>query len=405
MSTIYSNGNVKTKLKEPTTYNENVSCEFRITEPCLPNIRLIDVGAKSGVNGEYNKLLGAYGIIKSIFLYQGQNKLDGCPNVQHFLAFKQYNKSNSVNRNIKRLLVRNQMGFKLDQVGALTDAPLIVNQSGTTDALTALAHIHLNQYLPLLDQLTVLDPAVFQNLRLVIEFNTDSQAFGDKPPASFDTRRPRLIMDCLQPGSYNPNPSNIQWNAIEQDRFVIPANAKNAAQDSVPTTAKLNGFNSKMVSRILVCKTYQNKALNATGGNAIGFGPYASFAQGAEKIQVVCNGVQLLPRNGVDGPNKMLSMLHDTWGECNTMPGGNTLGIVGSTAKLNAELRTYQGQQSYFGMFLNQRVKDLQFNYSRQAFIDTGTATPTNEALDCLVYAEISKSLLIQGNQVNILYN
>ena len=404
MSTIYSNGNVKTKLKEPTTYNENVSCEFRITEPCLPNIRLIDIGAKSGVNGEYNKLLGAYGIIKSIFLYQGQNKLDGCPNVQHFMAFKQYNKSNSVNRNIKRLLVRNQMGFKLDQTDVLTDLPLIVNQSGTTDALTALSHIHLNQYLPLLDQLTVLDPAVFQNLRLVIEFNTDSQAFGDKPPASFNSRRPRLIMDCLQEGSFNPNPSSVQWNAIEQDRFVIPALAKNAASTDSLTSVKLNGFNSKMVSRILMCKTYQNKTLNATGGNCIGFGPYASFAQSNEKIQVVVNGVQQLPRNGVDGPNKMLSMLHDTWGECDTMPGGNTLGIA-TPAKLNTQLQSYQGQQSYFGMFLNQRVKDLQFNYSRNGFIDTGTATPTNEAMDCLVYAEISKTLLIQGQTINTLYN
>lgn len=404
MTTIYSNGNVKTKLKEPTTYNENVSCEFRITEACLPNLRLIDIGAKSAVNGQYNKLLGAYGLIKSIFLYQGQLKLDGCPNVQHFLAFKQYNKSNSVNRNIKRLLVRNQMGFKVAEDDVLVDAPIIENQSGTTDLLTALSHIHLNQYLPLLDKLTVLDPAVFQNLRVVIEFNTDSQAFGDKPPATFNTIRPRLVMDCLQEGQYNANPSSIQWNAIEQDRFVVPALAKDAVTVDSPTTAKLNGFNSKMVSRILLVKTYQNKTLNATGGNCIGFGPYASFAQSNEKIQVVVNGVQQLPRNGVDGPNKMLSMLHDTWGECNTMPGGNTLGIA-TVAKLNAQLRTYQGQMSYFGMFLNQRVKDLQFNYSRNGFIDTATATPTNEAMDCLVYGEVSKTLLIQGNQINTLYN
>ena len=86
------------------------------------------------------------------------------------------------------------------------------------------------------------------------------------------------------------------------------------------------------------------------------------------------------------------------------MPGGNTLGIA-TPAKLNTQLQSYQGQQSYFGMFLNQRVKDLQFNYSRNGFIDTGTATPTNEAMDCLVYAEISKTLLIQGQTINTLYN
>lgn len=404
MSTVYSNGNVKTKLIEPTTYNENVSAEFRITEPCLPNLRLIDVGAKSGVDSQYNKLLGAYGIIKSVFLYQGQTLLDGCPNINHFMAFKQYNKSNSVNRNLKKLLVRNQMGFQVSQTNVIVDAPLANNQSGTTDAKTTLAHLHLNEYLPLLDKLTVLDPSVFKNLRLVIEFATDSQAFADKPPASFNTRRPRLIMDCLKAGSFNPNPASVQWNAIEQDRFVV-AKSSFAADSTLTTNAKLNGFNSKLVSRILLCKTMQNKAENLNGADVRGFGPFASHAQNKEKIQVTVNGSQLLPRNGVEGPHRMLSMLHDTWGECNTLPGGSSQGLS-TVAKLSTQVQKYQGQQSYFGCFLNQRVKDLQISLTRSSKVANDAApVPINEALDCLMYGEVAKTLMINAGGVNIMYN
>ena len=54
MSTVYSNGNVKTKLLEPTTYNSNVSAEWRITEPCLPTLRLIDLGTSvSSIKASY----------------------------------------------------------------------------------------------------------------------------------------------------------------------------------------------------------------------------------------------------------------------------------------------------------------------------------------------------------------
>jgi hypothetical protein len=98
--------------------------------------------------------------------------------------------------------------------------------------------------------------------------------------------------------------------------------------------------------------------------------------------------------------------LHETWGDCNTLPSGNTLGIA-TPAKMNADLREYQGQQSYFGMFVNSRVKDMQINHTRTGLIEANAAlvVPTNEALNCLVFCEVSKSLVIKGGQVNTVYN
>tara|TARA_R110000824_G_scaffold42883_4_gene125652 strand:+ start:4559 stop:5776 length:1218 start_codon:yes stop_codon:yes gene_type:complete len=403
---VYSVGNVKTKMLEPSTYNENISCEWRLTEPCLPSIRLVDVGCKSQQNTQYNKLLGAYAVIRSIHLYSGQTLLDGTPNIGNWMAFKKYNKTNTTNRNLARLLVRNQGGYKLNHRGYMTDEPVENNQAGTTDATTTAGFLPLNEYLPLLDKLNVLDPAVFKNLRLVVEFEPDRTTFLNTGNAtSHNTRRPRLIYDAVAPGSFNANPPVIQWNAIEQDRFISPVFVKNAITSKRVDTAKLNGFNNKMIGRLVMCKAFQNTSLNVVGGAVQGYGAYSSHAQHQEVVQVVVNGVQQLPRNGVEGGNRMLSMLHDTWGACNTLPGGANLGIVNDNPKMVAQLRLYQGQQSYFGMFVNQRVKDMQIQLTRTGLIDNTARTPTNEALNCLVYAEVSKSLILKGGEVNIVYN
>ena len=57
-------------------------------------------------------------------------------------------------------------------------------------------------------------------------------------------------------------------------------------------------------------------------------------------------------------------------------------------------------------MFINSRVKDLQIRLNRTGLIDnTGGVVPTNEALLCSVFCEVSKSLVIKGGVVNTIYN
>jgi len=403
---VYSSGNVKTKLLEPSTYNENVSCEFRITEPCLPNIRLIDVGSKNQADTQYNPLLGAYACLRSVFLYSGQMLLDGTPNIQEYMAFRQYNKSNEVNKNISKVLVRNQLGFNIDQNEIYTNAPTENNQSGTTDATTALAYLPLSAYCPLLEKLNVLDPSEMKNLRLVLEFEPDRKRFLTATnTTSHNTRRPRLIMDVLAPGSFQGNPAAVSWNAIESDRFPDASLVLTGKTSKRATTSTLNGFNNKMVGRILMVKTFQDSAADEAANNIIGFGQYASHAMKDESIQVVLNGGQILPRNGVEGANAMLSMLNDTWGQCNTLPYGNQLAIT-TAARYNAALQPKISQQSYFGCFLNSRVKNLQVIYTRTGLQDnSGNQVDTNQALDVLVYGEVSKSLVMKGGEVNVVYN
>ena len=124
---IYSSGNIKSKIQEPTTENKNLSVEFRITEPVLPNLRLIDVGSTSSGSSKYNELVGVQGLIRSIFLYDGQLKLDGCPDVSRFQAFKNLSHKNDYNRNLNRFLTLSQQGYGLNQDKKLTNAPLTPN--------------------------------------------------------------------------------------------------------------------------------------------------------------------------------------------------------------------------------------------------------------------------------------
>lgn len=403
---IYSSGKVKTKLVEPTTENKNLSVEFRIHEPVLPNLRLVDVGTTSSGGTAYNELIGIKGLIRSIFLYDGQLKLDGCPDVSRFLAFKNLNKSNTFNRNLNRFLSLSQQGYGMDQTNILTNAPLTPNSIATTDVASNKGRIELNEYLPLLDNLSVLDPSVFKNgLRIVIEFNQDSQFWEQTIGTSHITSRMRLIMDCVSYGSFQNNPSVVQWNAIESDRFVSDALDKAATTLKRPETHTLNGFNNKSVSRILMCKNYNLTSKNVNGSAVVGYGPYASFAQLDEVVQVTVNGAQLLPRNGVEGSNRMLSMLNDTWGESNVFIGNNQIAMSDPTKHLVTDLQSKVGQVSYFGCYVNQPVKNFQVTLTRSGLIDTGDRTPTNEALLCSVFAEVSKIMTFNASGYDISYN
>ena len=335
--------------------------------------------------------------------------LDGTPNITQYIAFRKYNKPNAVNRAMSRLLTRNQQGYKVDAFNVLNQTPTVDNQSGETDAKTTLAYVSVSEYCPLLNKLNVLDPAEYKNLRLVIEFEPDRNAWlSQDGSTSHTTARPRLVMDILEPGSWNPNPATIAWNAIESDRFECAALAVNEVKEQ-SNVNRLNGFNSKLVGRILITKNLKALTENFTANDINGFGRYASHAQSAEQIQITVNGAQQLPRNGVQGSgNRQLSMLNDTWGECNTIPYGNCLGVPGQAGDGNwaDPVKAYIGQQSYFGMFVNKRVKDFQVSLTRTGLIDnTGGVNPTNSALSCIVYAEISKSIVNQGGTINVVYN
>jgi len=402
---LYSNETVKTKLVEPTTYNQNLSVEFRITEPCLPNIRLVDVGVAANVATEYNNLIGVQGLLKSVFLYDGQQKIDGCPDIQRYMSFKKYNKSNTYNRNLARHLSLSAQGYCVGSDKQLEVGPATARAIATTTAASDRGRVELNEYLPILDEMTVLDPTQFKALRLVVEFGQNSQDWEINIKNTHSTVRPRLIMDCLAPGSYNPQ-GNVSWNAIEADRFISNAIAVDATTLKRQETHTLNGFNNKSVGRILMGKYFNQRSKNVNGTVLLGYGSYGSHAQLDEAIQVTVNGGQVLPRNGVEGPNRMLSMLHDTWGESNSYLGANLINLGSAATHLSTPLQTTIGQLSYFGCFINQKVKNFQVSLTRSGLINNTAVSPQNEQLMCIVYAEISKTLMMNAaGKYDIVYN
>jgi len=119
----------------------------------------------------------------------------------------------------------------------------------------------------------------------------------------------------------------------------------------------------------------------------------------------------VLPREGLTKPNEVLSYLVDTWGEQVVYPQANTTDV--STAMTNVISQAnevsasddYRGAHSYFGLYLGERIDDLQIRYSRTGLQDTNTSVrPTTDQLRVHVFAEVKKALQVNGGKYNVVY-
>lgn len=393
----YSSDNVKTKLLEPQSFNNTHSVMFKIEEPVLSNMRLVDLGAHSSGATTFNLIGGAKGIIRNMSLYAGQTKLSGCDESSDYQAFRNYNNANSINRNLDRITTLHSQGYNVSENRLISNQPLTANNIDTVanDNNLSKAWLSVGDFCPLLRAVNVIEPEMFGgNLRLEIEFNTDSQYWESNVGTSYDITRPRLVVDCVY--DYNKMTSPVVWNEIESDRFTTKLLDKTVTSNDVLTSAKLNAFNNKNCGRMVMVKNYADKSKNVVGGAVVGAGVYASFGQVREKEQVVVNGVQQLPKLGCDSSAKRLQLLNDTWGACNSLLGTQNTG--NQVQRLRTEIQPLQGQLSYFGMNIGQRVQDLVINLTRTGVIDNAANTPTNDPLMCTVYMEVQKALTLDGN-------
>ena len=393
----YSSENIKTKLLEPVTYNNKYQAVFRITEPILTNMRLIDLGAHSSAATNFNIISGSKGIIRNMTLYSGETKLSGCSDSSDYQSFQNYNNKNSVNRNLDRITSLHGQGYQVSESKQIVNTPLTASNIDTVanDANLSKSWLSIGDFCPLLRNMSVLDPAMFgDNLRLEVEFHTDPQYWCQAVGTSYDITRPRLIVDCVY--NYDPPSQNISWNEMESDRFTTKLLSKAATTNDVLTSQKLNAFNNKICSRMVMIKNYVDKAKNVVGGNVVGAGIHSSYALVREKQQIIVNGQELLPRQGCDTSAKRLSMINDTYGACNTVIGTQNLG--NQAQRLGTPIQPLQGQLSYFGMNLNGvRVKEFVVNLTQTGVIDAAANTPSNDPLMVVVYMEVQKNLVFDG--------
>ena len=149
---------------------------------------------------------------------------------------------------------------------------------------------------------------------------------------------------------------------------------------------------------------------NPATGNAGRMGKTQSVAVNKEVLQCRVNGKPLIAGSGITRANQRLGMLHDVFGQCSTYNFGNGLPFISADGDDRGDIVQGNGYldlscTDFYGLNLNNKVDDLQIDFSRQAnfseigvdFADSKLSTQnnsSNQALTLNFYVEVFKTII-----------
>lgn len=430
---LYS-GALKTDIIDDTSFSQS-RCEFRLPEGMyFSNMRLANLGIKSTAD-QYNKLAGCYGAIKRITLLDGSQVLDELVDANRYLAFDNLLAENAYNRDYKARLSKAEVGFRLSEQKVILPGghPNAAAQdesqkTSATGAKSNLGTLDVRRALPLLNKLNILDnEMVFKNLKLVIEWESDKRnKIVTQTVADDEIVEPILLVDEIVnddlKAENRKNMKNVVWNAIEKDIIQVPdgKTTANALADTATaeqaTNRKINGFDSKLVSRMVIMKAFTDKSKDVAANAVVGNGSFSSRIMHNEKVNMALNGKRVFSGDGLKGAGK-LRLMADTWGDVNIAP-FDASQSVGLDKKADASTHSdgarpivatnqnpHVGQGDYIGLTLGDRVNNLELNYERTLVKDTEPVQIYNEGLDLHMYAEVSKTLIMGKDGYQVRYN
>lgn len=420
---FYSDSNVKTRYLDPKIYvpavNGSGRCTFELDQnevAYLPNLRLTNVGVTTSSIGGYNKQVGALSIIRNIKLMDGKVMLSQVNEFRFHRGFINVNKPNSVCEAVSSKLECSALGFsqsginyKVDRIAEVLNAD--VNSVDNAANATNCAWLDLREVFPMLNSVSHLPTAVFNNLRLEIELDTtQTNQIVLNSAHNITSVRPILAVDVLENpmivDKMNAQLNGASWLEVEHDQFQIPQSTNNGgANDQLleqNVNVKLNGFNNKRLERLLIVKAIA-PSLEQSGGIVSGLGMYSSQACFRQELQYRVNGRNVLPALDTKGNNRRLAMIVDNYGDCFSYIGSNQYGGDNSL-ELN-DARALLGQLDYMGCYIGEYINDLQLVYQRTGLQDATLKRPTTDVLTAHVYGETRKVLQMQpGGMYRIAY-
>lgn len=409
---------VSTQIIDAVFDSSKYRSEFRIVKEGLYStaMRVLNVGlianAESiAAGGRYNLLTGANGVIRNIYLYDGRQVLDQVINYADKCAFNAYNHNNNENRDLYKALSKNGLGFVFDKEPAETGTPPPVaptlikedfpNQSHTpklTQENSALGYINLREVFPLLKQLPLISTKMFPNLRVVIEYNiTDALVEQGMAGLATGTTLPILVVDQVMndalEASTVSNFKSVVWTACEVESVSVPAAPAGAGIQSIKY--RLNGFSNKTLMKLLIQKKGSTAVSNL-------YKSHGSITGYDEATQIVVNGSNIFPLEGITRPNERLALLHDTFSVCDAHPASANLAIYQSEAFIE-ESSDRVGQTDYFGCDINKPITSLELQYKR--YYDTVALDARyNQALTLNVFGMVVKSIVKTPQGYSVLY-
>lgn len=423
---VYSSGNVKTDYIDPHVNIQGKRTEFHLNADSgyYSNLRIVNLGANvAGKN--FNKLAGVYSLVKHAYLYDGKKEIDSMRFANRYLAFTNCLNSNDVNVSVNRKLVQNAVGFEL---GGSKQYDSFL-RDGSNDGTSALAEkadgvLDCRKLFPILNGLLYLDTTnQMKNLRVVIEWESNSQTVFDESAVAYTVIAPILVADeVMDIGTRNQlakAQGGVVYNAIEHDAWNVAANvsaggdAANLAEERSQSN-KIEGFNNKYVSRVLISKAFSDKT--KYGSPVLSYGDLGSLSQHKEKLACRVNGANIFSGDGIEHEGFKAKLLAMTYNKVNVAPytnlesvgtddingnsvhRGGTLGIVAN----KQDERT--GSANWIGFSIEDRIRDLNFTYKRTKIKDGRAVQKNNEALDIHIYCEVQKQLIKSGSDYEIKY-
>ncbi len=404
---------LRTILLDADNDQKNRRTIFRLPEGIYPsNLKLLNVGCttQDPADQSYNELAGILSIIRQIQILDGATVLDSIDKANIWNAFKSYNRGNDDNRDLQKNLRKNNLGFGLDT----TSDEIIPYYSPTkvkqTSDDTAKGWVDLSDMFAFLKQIKYIDTAMFPNFRVVIEYDTDKDNWLVGNVVLNDTIEPLVVAEEINDEGFRSSVwrefKGMNYVSYEVDTVRLESVEPTAgdSQKKQSESFRLNGFNSKVLNRVVVSKNALTKDDNRA---SVLYGKLGSEAMSNEVFQLRVNGSQTFPRSGIVDNNERLAVLHDTWGTLNTIPGSASLPFVDSVNYVsNSENRV--GHLDYFGCNVGYKIEDLQLDYERTGAYDATLTSQDvgkfNQALDINMFGEVMKRLSWDGKKYIITY-
>ena len=392
---------IKTNLIDPTLDKSNRRCEFRFPgedQVILSNMRIANIGITANPGASYNMGAGAYEVIKSIHLYDGNTLLDQQLDFSKYVAWKNYNRQNSSNKDLNGFLSGNGLGYDIqgddtDIQSAKINSSFLSRAYTSVDDTTFKSWLDLKSCLPMLNSVLYLPTSVFKNLRVVIEFN---KAVG----TAQNTTAPLLIADEMVDSSVKNNLlssfKGVEFICVEHDSFVVDKvfSGTDSASKTQKISKLLKGFDNKLLNRFVVVKE------SAGTNKSTELGSLGSQLCYREKDNVRVNGRTLLVGDGIDTTAKALSSCSDVYGTCNSYANSLALPLdAQSQSVLASATSNILGEQDYRCFRVAERVEQMEYQFSRQGVFTTDVATSNDEKINAQLvlhfFGEVPKKMSV----------
>jgi hypothetical protein len=395
---------------EPVIDLPNNRAEYRLPVDTMffSDLRLINVGTSTVNVTEYNSILGAESVIQSIRLYDGATEIDAVNDFPQWRAVQKLRVSNDGAISVGRVLSKNGVGYILSGTTDLTtgnyaEGPLVETAQGA-GTVGQQAWVSLKAIFPFLAQVSVVPTSIFRQLRVEVEYQSSADLANyvvDATLVNAVTSRALLLADeitspaaqiaMLEQFAAAP----ITWKSPVEDSFLLDANspADNAGGRVVPTeqTVRLNAFDAHYVHDLVVKIVPLITPESANNVHKV-FGAVGSLSQYNPSVQVVVNGSNVHPREGLHGHMRALAQLTDAIGSIDTMALQTFAGFTFNDKAAIAEIITTAGQVALWATDIEQPVADLNVTVRRSGVFGN---PQTYEQARVYVYGQCAKALVL----------